>query len=348
MGAQVQLVSGHFLHFFISTAMVKALMLPFASTLAFAQAGQPSFGEWAAEYGMNELDDTTRAKYEANVRIIDALNARDKSATYAVNKFSGMTYEEFASIYLTLKTSPLASSGLPELQLQSVTAAQDADWDVTPVKDQGQCGSCWTFGVMGAIEGMHKVSTGTEVILSEQQLVDCDDDGINDGCNGGLTDYAYKYLTGKDLYTLASYPYVSGQSGHKNSCRTGTPSGVTINGYFSVPGSGSGSQGDDALAKALMTGPVTITVAADNQFANYHSGIMTGVPTACDLNHAILATGFGPNFWKIKNSWGASWGAQGYAKFERSTSGCGPFGIFFQDAGFQPQMASAIAGSISV
>jgi len=108
-----------------------------------------------------------------------------------------------------------------------------------------------------------------------------------------------------------------------------------------VPGSGSGSQGDTALAKALMNGPVTITVAADNQFANYHSGIMTGVPTECNLNHAILATGYGSNFWKIKNSWGAQWGDAGFAKFERSTNGCGPFGIFFQDAGFQPKLASS-------
>jgi len=113
---------------------------------------------------------------------------------------------------------------------------------------------------------------------------------------------------------------------------------VTISGYFAVPGSGSGSQGDDALAKALLTGPVTITVAVDDQFANYHTGIMTGVSTECNLNHAILATGYGPNFWKIKNSWGVSWGDQGFAKFERSTAGCGPFGLFFQDAGFQPQM----------
>jgi len=321
--------------------MVKSLMLPFVSAAALAQ--QPSFDEWAAERGMNGNDDSMRAKYEANVRRIDELNAEDSSASYAVNDFSGMSFDEFASIYLTLKTSPVAAAGLPELQLDAVSAVQDADWDVTPVKDQGQCGSCWTFGVMGAIEGMNKVTTGTEVILSEQQLVDCDKDGINDGCNGGLTDYAYKYLTGKDLYTLDSYPYVSGQSGHGNSCQTGSPSGVKISGYFTVPGAGSGSQGDDALAKALMTGPVTVTVAVDDKFANYHTGIMSGVSTQCNLNHAILATGFGPNFWKIKNSWGASWGAEGYAKFERSTSGCGPFGIFFQDAGFQPKLVQQIA-----
>merc|ERR1712070_931768 len=80
-----------------------------------------------------------------------------------------------------------------------------------------------------------------------------------------------KYLTGKDLYTLSSYPYTAGQSGHGGSCQTGTPSGVKISGYFTVPGSGSGSQGDEALAKALMTGPVTVTVAVDDKFANYHS-----------------------------------------------------------------------------
>jgi len=189
---------------------------------------------------------------------------------------------------------------------------------------------------MGAIEGMNKVLTGSEVILSEQQLVDCDTQ--DNGCNGGLTDSAYQYLTGKDIYTLDSYPYTSGQSGQAGSCQTGTPSGVSITGYFSVPGAGSGSQGDDALAKALMTGPVTVTVAVDNTFANYNSGVMTGVSTECTLNHAILATGFGPDFWKIKNSWGASWGAGGYAMFERTTAGCGPFGLFFQDAGMQPQM----------
>jgi len=310
-----------------------------ASVAMAAQVQQPSFEEWLSEYGMNVADDSIRAKYEHNVRIIDGLNAKDPSATYAVNRFSGMTHEEFAAVYLTLKTSPAAATDLPLLSTSSSASVDDqVDWDVTPVKDQGQCGSCWTFGVMGAIEGMNKVQMGNSVILSEQQLVDCDNDGINDGCNGGLTDYALKFLTGKDLYTLDSYPYVSGQSGHANSCQSGTPSGVTISGYFTVDGAGSGSKGDAALAAALMNGPVTVTVAADDQFANYHSGIMTGVPSSCTLNHAILATGYGPNFWKIKNSWGSSWGDQGYAKFERTTAGCGPFGLFFQDAGFQPTL----------
>lgn len=321
---------------------MKSAMISFA-TLAAAQQ-QPTFEEWVSENGMNAVDESMRVKYNDNVAIIDNLNAQDSSATYAVNKFSGLTHDEFAAIYLNYKTNPLASSGLPVFEDASSHAVivQDVDWDVTPVKDQGSCGSCWTFGVIGAIEGVNKAQSGKEVILSEQQLVDCDKDGINDGCNGGLTDYAFKYLTGKDLYTLESYPYVSGKSGHANKCHSGTASGLSISGFVTVDGAGSGSRGDAALAAALMNGPVTITVAADNQFANYKSGIMTGVPTKCNLNHAILATGFGPNFWKIKNSWGASWGAEGFAKFERSTSGCGPYGIFFQDAGYQPKIAAPV------
>jgi len=275
--------------------------------------------------------------YAENVKIINELNAKDPSATYAVNQFSGMSFEEFSAAYLTLKSNPDAVFEVPSLQLDVAVAATAADWDVTPAKDQGNCGSCWSFGTMGAIEGMNKVKTGSSIILSEQQLIDCDHDCS--GCGGGLTDYAYRYLVNKDLYTSQSYPYTSGSSGHAGSCRSGSSSGVTINGFFTVPGAGSGT-GDDGLSRALMNGPVTVTVAADNQFVNYNSGILTGVSTQCNLNHAILATGFGSNFWKIKNSWGQRWGANGFAKFERTTRGCGPFGLFFQDAGFQPQMGS--------
>lgn len=315
--------------------MLTLRMAPFALAVGHVQ---PKYHEWVAEFGMNMVGEEFRAKFEENVKIIDALNAKDPRATYRVNQFSGMTFEEFAAVYLRLKRSPVAAADYPELKLDSVVAAQDVDWDVTPVKDQGQCGSCWTFGVMGAIEGMNKVQTGQEVILSEQQLVDCA--SHHDGCDGGMTDSAYEYLVGKDIWTLDSYPYLSGSSGHGNACGSGTPSGLTISGYFTVPGAGSGSQGDDALAKALMNGPVTVTVAVDNQFANYHGGVMSGVPTDCTLNHAILATGYGSDFWKIKNSWGTSYGEGGYAKFERSRRGCGPFGIFFQDAGFQPETNS--------
>jgi len=229
----------------------------------------------------------------------------------------------------------------PQSRLRNAAALRDVDWDTTPVKDQGHCGSCWAFGSIGAIEGMNKVLTGSEVILSEQQLLDCDREGLDDGCNGGLVGDAYKYLSGKNLYTSASYPYTSGESQEVGQCKTGVSSGLVISGYYSVDKDHSP---DSGLASALMNGPVGVTLMARGQFQNYQSGIMTGVPTACFLNHAVVATGYGPNFWKIKNSWGASWGEKGYARFERSTAGCGPFGLFFDDA-YQPKL-SQLGGSV--
>merc|ERR1712084_186984 len=98
--------------------------------------------------------------------------------------------------------------------------------------------------------------------------------------------------------------------------------GVTVSGYNRV------SKSDSALASALNSGAVTVLVYADSAFQSCSSGILSA-PTTCNLNHAVLATGYGSNFWKIKNSWGTGWGEAGYIRFERTTSGCGPFGLFY-------------------
>merc|ERR1711976_426975 len=191
------------------------------------------------------------------------------------------------------------------------------DWSVTPVKNQGSCGSCWAFGTMGAIEHVHKLNTGATVNLAEQQLVDCDT--RSNGCSGGRPDWAMSYLAGKSIYTTASYPYTA----RDGSCKTGSSSGVTIGGYKTV------TKSDSGLASALGSSAVTVMVYADSKFQSYSSGILSGVSTTCSLNHAVLATGYGDNFWKIKNSWGTGWGEGGFIRFERTTSGCGPFGLFY-------------------
>merc|ERR1712146_73747 len=216
---------------------------------------------------------------------------------------------------------PAGESDLPLLEEEEPnleSLASDVDWDVTPVKDQGQCGSCWAFGTMGSIEHVHKLNTGATVSLSEQQLVDCSTS--NDGCNGGWPYKAMNYLAGRSIYTTNSYRY----TGRDGSCKSGTASGVTISGYKNV------QKSDSALASALGSSAVTVTIYADSKFQHYRSGIMTGLSTACNLNHAVLATGYGSNFWKIKNSWGTRWGENGFVRFQRSTSGCGPMGLFYQ------------------
>merc|ERR1711934_921996 len=126
--------------------------------------------------------------------------------------------------------------------------------------------------------------------------------------------------------------------GRDGTCKTGSSSGVTIGGYKTV------TKSDSGLASALASSSVTVMVYADSSFQHYSSGILSGVATSCNLNHAVLATGYGSNFWKIKNSWGTSWGEAGYIRFERTTSGCGPFGLFYDS----PTVPSGVSAAVEV
>jgi len=180
-----------------------------------------------------------------------------------------------------------------------------------------RCGSCWAFGTLGAVEAAYKQSTGTTVNLAEQQLVDCST--ANYGCSGGWPSKAMDYLEGRDIYTTASYPYTATDG----TCKTGSASGVRITGYNTV------TKSDSGLASALNNGVATVLIFADSSFQFYSSGVLSSPPTTCNLNHAVLATGYGSNYWKIKNSWGTGWGEAGYIRFERTTAGCGPFGLFY-------------------
>jgi len=289
--------------------------------------------EWAAEHGFNGADDTMKVKYEANVVEIDALNADpEQTATFDVNQFSGMSFGEFSSRFLNLVDS--AETDLPALGEVPVleNRASDIDWDVTPVKNQGSCGSCWAFGTMGSIEHRHKVKTGTTVDLAEQQLVDCDK--VSMGCSGGLPTSAMNYLANKDIFTTASYPYVA----KNGACTSGTASGVKITGHQSVDKTSSG------LESALADGAVTVIIKADASFQHYKSGVLANPPTPCGLNHAVLATGYGTDFWKIKNSWGTTWGEAGFIRFAKSEAGCGPFGLFYKN----PSVPLAVNADVQV
>lgn len=168
---------------------------------------------------------------------------------------------------------------------------------------------------MGVIEHIHKINTGQTISLAEQQLVDC----TSGTCAGGMPSRAMSELKGKDIYSTTSYPY-TGRDG--NCWARGPASGITVSGYTNV------AKSDSGLASALRSSSVSVTLFADSKFQSYRSGILTNVPTTCGINHAVLATGFGSNYWKIKNSWGQGWGENGFIRVERTTNGCGPFGLF--------------------
>jgi len=306
--------------------------------VSMAAAQQPNYEEWASQYGFNGDDATMRENYATTVKTIEELQATEDGATYKVNQFSGMSWDDFAATMLNFHGGVPALSNVPMLGYIQGEADDAVDWDVTPAKDQGSCGSCWAFGTIGGIEAKHKQATGETVSLSEQQLIDCDkscdgqgttcDSHCNCGCDGGQADWSYgNYLKDSPTYTEASYPYKA-SNGQCQS--TGTDSGIRVIGFTAVTtvaSMGITGMTDASLAAAVTQGAVVVAVAANFQFQLYSSGVLTSPPTGCGLNHQVMVTGFAQDYWKIKNSWGSYWGENGFIRFGRATGGCGPFGL---------------------
>merc|ERR1711988_33379 len=273
--------------------------------------------------------------YNAKIEEFEAHNARydagEETWFKAVNQFTDWTDEEFVSTMLNFDATAetdIPMFEVPELESESDTT--DKQWTVSPVKNQGSCGSCWAFGAVAGMEGSAKKDLGRSDILSEQYVMDCTSG--SGACNGGRADSAYPKLYGKALYTSSSYPYTARGGSCKSS---GTDSGLRISGLTrSFPSSGSDSQ----LASALNSNPLVVAVGASS-WSSYGGGVYSG-STSCSLNHQVYATGYDSSSIKVKNSWGTSWGESGYIRLARTSSGCGTSGIL-ADGGFYPTMSGS-------
>ena len=196
--------------------------------------------------------------------------------------------------------------------------ADSVDWvakgAVTPVKNQGQCGSCWAFSTTGSTEGAYQIATGKLLYFYEQELVDCAGSYGNQGCNGGLMDNGFKYLESKGDALESKYPY-TGKSGSCSSSKSSNPALAAgkVTSFNDVT-----SDSVPQMEAAVSKGPVSVAIEADQSgFQFYKSGVFSG---ACgtNLDHGVLVVGYGTDsgkdYWKIKNSWGTTWGDQGYIR----------------------------------
>jgi hypothetical protein len=259
--------------------------------------------------------------FASNMDMIEHHNKGGASFKMAPNAFTHMTWAEFqAHFNIGGANVPNLRRGDGSFYKSSGSNPSSVDWvsagAVTNVKDQGQCGSCWSFSTTGSIEGAYEIKYGTLKSFSEQQLVDCD--RIDSGCNGGWMDRAFGYVkrTG-GLCTEEDYPYTSGTTTKAGTCQdtcTKDPKSVPQSYTDVTPGSVSD------LESAAAKQPVAIAVAVNNAFQFYSSGVFDG-NCGSQLNHGVLLVGYGTDsgsdFWKVKNSWGSSWGESGYIRISK-------------------------------
>ena len=273
------------------------------------------------EYSSKEEHEKRFEIFVENFEYIKEHNSRNGTTyTLGINHLADLRHDELG-LGLKLDLGPSKCDKFnTEYTYQSLPSS--VDWRdnnaVTPVKDQGQCGSCWSFSATGAMEGSWSIATGDLLSLSEQQLVDCDS-GFgtgNHGCNGGLMDNAFQYAIDNGMCTESEDPYTA----KDGTCDTGCEKQAFYSSCQDIT-----ANNQQELAAAVAQQPVSIAIEADTKaFQLYTSGVLTGSACGTNLDHGVLIVGYGTengqDYWLVKNSWSDTWGDNGYIKIGKSDS----------------------------
>ena len=314
-------------------AIVAIALVVLVAAVSAKTRHESMFENFKAQYGRKYADAKEEAYrftvFAENMKKAAQLMKVNPHAVFGVNDFADMTAAEFKVRHNGEKV--FAASIAARKEVMTFTAEEEAraagtaiDWRpkgaVTPVKNQGQCGSCWSFSSTGSIEGQWFLAGNTLTSVSEQELVSCDT--VDSGCNGGLMDNAWGWLLSAhsgQIVTEASYPYVSGGGNVPACSMSGTVVGATINGHKNIQTT------ETAMAAFVYaSGPLSVAVDATS-WQTYVGGIMTNCISS-QIDHGVLIVGYDDNnqppYWIIKNSWAASWGEEGYIRVEKGTDQC--------------------------
>jgi len=290
---------------------------------------EEAWEEWTKQY--NKIFQSEEAKknsfdqWKINNDFIERHNAEFKEGVHSFltghNKYSDLSSEEFATIKGINAEQQEDKQDASNFELQGQNPADTVDWRdkgcLNAVQDQGQCGCCYAFSAVCGIEAQFYLKYGKLVKLSEQNVVDCSSKYGNQGGNGGTMDNVFRYVKANGgIDTEQSYPYMA-KAGH---CSFNPAnSAATVSGFTDIP------QGDEnALTQAIGTiGPVCIGIdASQKSFQLYQSGIYYDEKCSQTPDHAVVAVGYGSengqDYYIVRNSWGTTWGEQGYVKMARN------------------------------
>jgi len=286
---------------------------------------------WTSKHGKSYSAVDMRARFAIwtkNCLYINAHNKRGMNFTVAMNQFGDLTGQEFAKQFLGVKMNRTTLQQW-RAQIRAPSSGLPATWDwsqqgaVTPIKNQQQCGSCWSFSTTGSVEGCHFLGAKKLVSLSEQNLMDCSWSQGNQGCNGGLMTQAMQYIISNGgIDTESSYPYTA----EDGTCTyQASNSGSTLTAFNNVA-----SGDENALQTSVYAGPTSVAIdASQSSFQFYSSGVYSDPGcSSTALDHGVLAVGWGTSsgqaYWIVKNSWGTDWGQSGYIWMARNDNNmCG-------------------------
>jgi KDEL-tailed cysteine endopeptidase len=287
------------------------------------------FEQWAAKHNINIDDnliyDKIYKNWIENDKFINNVNSMNLTYKLGHNAYSGYSSEEFSELMgFNNNRERTFLRGFNEINtpLNLDQLPSSIDWRtkgvVNGVKDQGQCGSCWSFSTISSVESAVAIKTGVLNVLSEQELVDCDNlknGGSDHGCNGGLMDNAFTWIGKQNgVCSSAAYPYVSGTTKTAGNCQMSSCKPVAntdVLKYVDIQ-----KNSDSAMMTALSMQPVSVAIEADQKaFQLYSSGVFTS-SCGTTLDHGVALVGYGSlngiDHYILRNSWGTSWGVGGY------------------------------------
>ncbi len=316
-----------------SSIPAKAELIQISTSVDTAQLTQ-DYQIWKAKFGytFDPQEDAVRFNiYAAADQLIKDHNSKNLSYKLGHNHFSHLSSAEHAAINLGLDPQRRNDSGYQnhsQRELTTTTVPTAVDWTtqgaVTPVKNQGGCGSCYSFSATGALEGLAFLKTGTLPSLSEQQIVDCSSSYGNFGCGGGWPTNVWKYVQAYGgLASETSYPYTSNNTLTAGTCEADGKDFAFKNTTITTTYTYTTANSTSALIAAIASQPVSVTIQADQfVFKHYSNGTISGTDCGYSIDHGVLAVGYNQTagYFKIKNSWGASWGDSGYVLLATTNS----------------------------